>query len=490
METSKENELSATSSELIVLKNYLAIAKFKSLAMNETTPELSVYQLKIFYEMIASIKKNDKEFQTFSLSYKDFFNNVDIKHGDRHNLLKKAVKKLVSFVLEFKNEKGNTIICSLISKAEFKKNSVDLMFHSDLAPHILSIAESHFFKFYIHNLRRLKSVNAIKLYVLLKSWEGNKGVKYDLTKLRSDLELNGKGYDNFYNLEKKVLKPAIAEINIKTDVKASYKTKKSPANSKRGKVVALHFFIKKKASEQTTENIDKQVPTLFENIQNNEINATKNGSEKDGERSVLVSEILKKVGVYEITQATVETWVEKYPLKQITVGVNYVIARVKKGEKIKNVAGYLNKIVALPDLLTRLEEAETQKKKESEKQAKIAEIDKLKKEIAVQYYQEKDNLTANLLRSEKGLVEQMMQRIQAEKSNQDKTAFASVVVDIFLDFEAVGKDFEEFFWFNYNKGSSFKVFVMVEIEKIYPAEYEKVRAKYAPQAAKLNLRIS
>lgn len=80
---------------------------------------------------------------------------------------------------------------------------------------------------------------SIKLYNLLRSWQGKEEVYFDLNYLKELLNVTAKSYDNFAKFRQAVLDVAVKEINEKTQLQISYEglTPKSGHSSKITKVV-------------------------------------------------------------------------------------------------------------------------------------------------------------------------------------------------------------------------------------------------------------
>lgn len=481
--------------DLVVMKNNLAIAKFKTLAQLEQNTDVSIYQLKIFYEMIASIKRTDTEFQKFALSYRQFFDRERMTYGKRHEMLKKAIKKLAGFVMEFKNEKGNTVICSLLSKAEFMKDSVELLFHSDLAPYLLSIAESNFFKFHIQNIRELKSTNAIKLYILLKSWEGNEGVYYELKRFKQDLELDTKGYDKFYDFERRVLKPAIEEINEKNDITVSYGVKRLIPNNKKSEVIGLYFSVQKKKDRKPVAIIPTKATKIeHQEISESQIVEIQQVQEREQEVSPHFNEIYQLVQNYGISGATILEWIKNYPIEQIYLGINYVLNELRSGKATQNIGGYINKMVRTTSLIeqSRAENEKKTKKKSQQDQIKLKEkLEREQEAIKIQfrkdYHKAKNELVLNIFKNNETLHTQIMETLRSEFEKDKKEFIVELALGNYKLKPDLGANSQQEFLYNFNAGGSFSVYVYDFLEKQFSPKFDEIRALFTPKAQELGI---
>jgi hypothetical protein len=114
-----------------------------------------------------------------------------------------------------------------------------------LAPFILEIRRG-FTLYEVKTFLSLDSIYSKKLYRFLKKLQKYGRVEVPIEELRFYLEVEDKYKNHFGKLEAKVLKPAIEEINQKTDIYAEYETKRE---GKGDKVIALIFKIKQKPQE-------------------------------------------------------------------------------------------------------------------------------------------------------------------------------------------------------------------------------------------------
>jgi plasmid replication initiation protein len=127
-----------------------------------------------------------------------------------------------------------------------------------LAPFILEIKRG-FTLYEIKTFLSLDSIYSKKLYRFLKKLQKYGRVEVPIEEIRFYLEVEQK-YSHFGKLEPIVLKPAVEEINQKTDLYVEYTTKRE---GKGNKVVALIFKIKQKPQEgiKDLEKYLQQKPT-------------------------------------------------------------------------------------------------------------------------------------------------------------------------------------------------------------------------------------
>ncbi len=107
--------------------------------------------------------------------------------------------------------------------------SEDARINLYFAPHIipfLSELSSNFTQYKLKYILRFKSSYSIKFYEVLKS-SMNSTVELTIDWMRETMVLNDGGYDRVDNLQNRVIKPAIDELNQFTDLTVSYEPVKT-----------------------------------------------------------------------------------------------------------------------------------------------------------------------------------------------------------------------------------------------------------------------
>jgi plasmid replication initiation protein len=129
-----------------------------------------------------------------------------------------------------------------ISKASYVDGAgnVSIIFTDDVIPYFTNL-EEQFTAYRIQQIGNLSSVHAIRIYEFLLRFKST-GVRFfEVQKLRDTLGLIDE-YPLFANLKAKVLDVAVEQINEHTDLKISYKTRKTGR-----RITHLDFSIKEKS---------------------------------------------------------------------------------------------------------------------------------------------------------------------------------------------------------------------------------------------------
>jgi len=152
-------------------------------------------------------------------------------------------------------ETGGFLICNWFSSYRYiaGKGRLEVSFDPALKPYMLELKQQ-FTKYKLENILRFKSVYSIRLYELAKSWEARGDFTISLDEFRQIIGLecldrkdkNCKPkYKLYGDLKRKIINRAIKEINALSDIKLSFKEKKTGR-----KVTSLHFAIKPKEKEK------------------------------------------------------------------------------------------------------------------------------------------------------------------------------------------------------------------------------------------------
>lgn len=222
--------------ELIVMKSNELIQKFKF--------TLSKMELRIVNYLIANINSPlyDEEFNTMTFDISDFYKAMGIENatGSTYNYIKNIIYGLKHKDSGWVDMGDYETIVSWIEKPKIHKKSgqIEIKLDDDLKPYLLKM--NGFIQARMNYYYQMNSKYSMRLYELLKSWEGRKTVRFEVIELRASIDAMKKSYDNFGMLKLKVINPSVEEINEITDINISYK------EIKRGrKVTHLEFTIDK-----------------------------------------------------------------------------------------------------------------------------------------------------------------------------------------------------------------------------------------------------
>jgi hypothetical protein len=227
--------------DLVVLRNPVAKARFN----------LSVYQTKFLLEVLAHLKSKPEariiEFNIRQFNKSLNLNNNDIKYYV--NEIRKMVRHVVTIPVEERNDGGIrlkevALIAAIDTDINGKgEGSIKIEVADMIKPYFLEIANGQFFSFHKYNSRVLKGRHSISLYLLLKSYQRFKTFQIDYEELRDILEIKGEEYRPFKEFKRWVLERSRKELLEKNDIYFDYEAIRVSL-SKKSDVSKILFHIK------------------------------------------------------------------------------------------------------------------------------------------------------------------------------------------------------------------------------------------------------
>ena len=221
--------------------------------------KLSLEEIRLMDTIISFIQPEDKDLKRYKIPVSVFQELYGTQRKDIYDVVKRAIEGLLSkpIKLESINSKGRKVfeIFNFISYGKYEEGagSFYISIDTNFKPYLLKLKE-FFSRIPIKYTYVLSSRYAIRLYELLKQYE-NTSYRIDkIEDLREMLGVEEHEYNRFPDFEKRVLKPAVNEINEKTDLKVSYTKKKTGR-----RITHIEFHIEQKQGDTTqTEKMPSQ----------------------------------------------------------------------------------------------------------------------------------------------------------------------------------------------------------------------------------------
>ena len=230
-----------------VLKNGLV---FQHNHLIEANYRLSLQEKRIILWLTSQIQPNDIDFKKHTISAADFcdLTGVEVDYSYLHNVIKKLMSKTITIK---KLEENSITTLHWISYAKYLINSgmLELNFHPELKPFLIAIKDK-FTVIRLSDMMQFSSVYAIRIYELLKQYEGLKKRVIDIQDLRlcCGVEDKLKQYKEF---RERVLEIAQREINNKSDIHIEYEPIK-----KIRKYTSIQFTITKNKEYYTNTKLE------------------------------------------------------------------------------------------------------------------------------------------------------------------------------------------------------------------------------------------
>lgn len=244
----------------------LTVAKRNDMLQNARY-NLTVQEQRVILYSVAQIKPDDTHLQEYEFELKDFYRLCGIE-DQSYTRLKRMLKALSdkSWIMPIRDDKGkvwDTVVRWFTTVSTNKESGkVRIEFHKHMMPYLIELSKQYTLTGQRYSQYKLKYILAMqskfspRLYELLKSYENNTSWFFspeELHKLLSDSDKDGnpiipKSWYNFAEFRRRVIDPAVTEINKYTDLKIVYKEEK-----KGNKTIKVHFLLLNKTNGQLLE---------------------------------------------------------------------------------------------------------------------------------------------------------------------------------------------------------------------------------------------
>lgn len=201
------------------------------------THSLTMVEQKILLFLISQIKPNQETLEPMTFDIIDFCEvcGIDHRQGVVYGNLKKTLLDLSNNGFWGINMKGNHQIMRWVKEVEIipRSGQIEIELDKNMEPFLLQLKDRYTQYDLIYTLG-MKSKYSIRLYELLKSYQRlNETAHFSLERFK---ELVGAEYREWYDIRRRVIEPALKEINKLTDVFVAF----TPI--KRGRSIAYVDF--------------------------------------------------------------------------------------------------------------------------------------------------------------------------------------------------------------------------------------------------------
>lgn len=264
----------------------------------------TLQEKRIIYWLSAQVDIQDEDFKEHHLGIREFCELVDIKHDGMYNRLANVTKGLMKKVIEIRTIKDSKEILEqvhLLSYARYEEGfgAVALSFHPHMKRFLLNLKDN-FTKTSLSIALKFSSIYSLRFYELMKRELFLSMSILKLSELKLLLGIQDGKYTNYKDFRRRILEPAINEVNKKSDMQIDWFEIKDGK-----KVEFIKFSIKEELQDK------KKCSSLFK---------------KDGIINQHILDVLRKEFSEDIVQQGVE------------------VLRLYKGE-IKNPVLFLKKAI-------------------------------------------------------------------------------------------------------------------------------------------------
>ena len=252
-------------SKLVVKDNALMNASYNLDLVEQRLILLAIVEAR---ESGKGINANDP----LTVHAESYINQFGVARQTAYQALKDACDDLFARQFSYQeiNERGNTenVRSRWVSEVRYvdAEATVKLIFAPVVIP-LITRLEERFTQYEMKQISELSTGYAIRLYELLICWRATgKTPVIELSDFRQKMGVLDSEYQRMHDLKKRVLEPALEQINEHTDITATYE------QHKKGRVItgfSFKFKQKKKTEAETPKNSDSspriekpsQIPT-------------------------------------------------------------------------------------------------------------------------------------------------------------------------------------------------------------------------------------
>lgn len=225
---------------------------------------LSLQQQKIVLYLISQIMPQDDDFKLYSFTIPEFCRvcGITVESGKNYQDVKNAIKEIADKSLWIRLPNGKSTLVRWIEKPyiDDKSGVIDIRLDADMKPYLLQLKEN-FTEYEIIYTLHFKSKYSIRLYELCKSIHYNDLEEYHRRYSIEELRqlLGAESYTVFKDFRRRVLEPAIDEINEYSDKEVNYQT-----ITQGRKVIGIELFVKSKETAEVLKiraTIEKEMGT-------------------------------------------------------------------------------------------------------------------------------------------------------------------------------------------------------------------------------------
>ena len=205
---------------------------------------MTLTQQKVYLYLISKIKPEDNGNTPYVFRIGDFLKVCDLdQSGANYQYIRDSILEISKVRFWIEGEK-KTMLRGLLDKVDINhgEGTIECYFHDDVKPYLMYLRDNYT-QFELKNVLNLRSKYSVRLYELMKSYQHVRYVQITLEQLRDGI--SAEGYTAYKDFKKRLLTPAINEVNALTDINITY------TESRTGhKVTSFQFHITPKTSEE------------------------------------------------------------------------------------------------------------------------------------------------------------------------------------------------------------------------------------------------
>lgn len=440
------------------LNNDFKIIK-KSNQLIEARYKFDVWESRMFLSVLANIRKEDIDFNTYRIWYRDIIKIFGLKSNQSYALLREAAKSLMEkkFYITssdngFERETAYHIIRSVNYLKEGQKGDgveqqeyIDITVEPEMKPLLLQL-QQNFTAYNIQSVAKL-GTSALRLYELLKQYEFLGVRTMDIDYMKHILEMETE-YTLFADFYKWFIIPALRDINLHSDLEVG-----EPEKIKQGKkIVSLKFSIHK-----------KKVPLKPLLLDTPDVEPTTQLVAPEDSKTDLIKQYFDRLNEWwGVQKEELQKRIAGKTSNDIETAIEFTKMRIKTG-KVNNPAGvFLDALFKGYKSPEQIQEEQKQKKilAEKDRKLRLQSLTEKYTQLLEKYAQQVNDTIREITQADPSVTETVIEKIKA--------LFRSMG-----DRKIEGKTLDDF-----RKDEYLRSLVMREILIQCPEHFEKIHAHF------------
>ena len=343
----------------------------------EARYNLTKYEQRMMIAICSQLNPNADDFERVRVGVADMAEFCKMKGKNPYVSVKNTIMRLAGRTLQIKTADGGWLVSHWLQSARYypSEGIVEYKVDNDLKPELLQLKAAYLSTKALPLMEFRRDYSA-RLYFILKKMLKVGKFEYELDFFRDRFQL-GETYKRFSNLKDRILEPAIAEINEKSDIDVEHKYLKKgrsyvsvefTVTLKKKKKEALPAPENEKPKEEPDEPIETQLERdgqtrLFDSPPADEPPAPAVPGLTEGQQD-LIDRLINRG----VSAETAEMLVKKYPPDVVSSNLKHA---VQQKDTARNLPGLIINFVE-NDMAGNQEKAkreakERQKKKDTER---------------------------------------------------------------------------------------------------------------------------
>lgn len=204
-------------------QNNLTVVKHNHL--NQASYKLTLDERRLILSSIAMVNPHKPMPENITIHASDYAHQWGLDERNAYEQLKQARKNLFERKITLRDgNKGRDIRWVYDTEYADGEGYIKLSFSPTVAPY-LSNLQKHFTSYHLTEVRSFKSSHAIRLYELLMQYKKNGWYAESVESLKAIFGVED-SYPAWYEFQRRVIKPAVKEINSETNYNVKYETKR------------------------------------------------------------------------------------------------------------------------------------------------------------------------------------------------------------------------------------------------------------------------